>query len=177
MLYALCCSVFKQIRFMGLGVQVDVYAERMTDVQLGTFCLVGALATFVVGCLLTVFAPKICCAHSKLLCATAYYTTIAMLLLDPLYLSLLCSLFGGGDMNGISLLLPEWVARCIFGTLLVVNAKHGFYLVRQIGYKVCRVIAFVGQIYEKKHTCVILPTSTGQPFTLIIPMSEVWWKR
>ena len=44
-----------------------------------------------------------------------------MLLLDPVYLSLLCSLFGGGDMNGISLLLPEWAARGIFGVLLIVN--------------------------------------------------------
>lgn len=36
-LYALLTGVFKQIKFMGLGVQIDVYAERMTDTQLGLF--------------------------------------------------------------------------------------------------------------------------------------------
>lgn len=121
LLYAVCTGVFKQIRFMEIGVQVDVYAERMTDVQLGIFCLVGALATFCVAYLLIAFAKKICAAKSKLLRAVIYYITIAFLLLDPLYLSVLCGLFGGGDMNGFVLLLPEWVARVIFGVLLLIN--------------------------------------------------------
>lgn len=121
LLYAVCTGVFKQIKFMGIGVQVDVYAERMTYVQLGIFCLVGALATFCVAYLLIAFAKKICAAKSKLLRAVIYYITIAFLLLDPLYLSVLCGLFGGGDMNGIALLLPEWVARVIFGVLLIIN--------------------------------------------------------
>ena len=43
------------------------------------------------------------------------------LLLDPLYLSVLCGLFGGGDMNGIALLLPAWAARGGFGALLLAN--------------------------------------------------------
>ena len=114
-------GVFQQINFMGLGVQVDVYAERMTDIQLGIFCLVGALATFCVGYLLTALAKIICRAQSKLLRAVMYYITIALLLLDPLYLSILCGFFGGGDMNGIALLCPEWIARCLFGVLLLVN--------------------------------------------------------
>ena len=121
LLYALLTGVFKQINFMGLGVQVDVYAARMTDTQLGVFCLVGALATFCAGYLLTALAKNICRAKSSLLCAVLYYITIALLLLDPLYLSVLCGLFGGGDMNGIALLCPEWAARCLFGALLLVN--------------------------------------------------------
>ena len=104
LLYAVCSGVFKQINFMGLGVQIDVYAERMTDTQLGVFCLVGALATFCAAYLLIVFAKNICKAKSKLLRAVFYYITIALLLLDPLYLSILCSFFGGGDMNGITFL-------------------------------------------------------------------------
>ena len=52
----------------------------------------------------------------------AYYITIAMLLLDPLYLSVLCGFFGGGDMNGIALLIPEVAARMLYGVLLAVNA-------------------------------------------------------
>lgn len=51
-----------------------------------------------------------------------YHITIAMLLLDPLYLSVLCGFFGGGDMNGIKLLLPELYARMGFGVLLILNA-------------------------------------------------------
>ena len=121
LLVALFAGVFKQIKFMGLGVQIDVYAERMTNMQLGAFCFAGAFATFCVGYLLTALAKKICHAKSKLFRAIFYYITIALLLLDPLYLSLLCGFFGGGDMNGISLLLPEWMARVGFGVLLVVN--------------------------------------------------------
>ena len=121
LLYAVCTGVFKQINFMGLGVQIDVYAERMTDAQLGIFCLVGALATFCAAYLLAALARSICHAKSKLLRAMLYYITIAFLLLDPLYLSVLCGFFGGGDMNGIALLCPEWAARCLFGALLLVN--------------------------------------------------------
>ena len=121
LLYALLTSVFKQINFMGLGVQVDVCTERMSNTQLGIFCLVGALATFCVGYLLTALAKNICRAQSKLLRTMLYYITIAFLLLDPLYLSILCGFFGGGDMNGIALLCPELAARCLFGALLLVN--------------------------------------------------------
>ena len=59
LLYALLTGVFKQINFMGLGVQIDVYAERMTDTQLGIFCLVGELATYCAGYLLTALAKHI----------------------------------------------------------------------------------------------------------------------
>ena len=121
LLYALFTGVFRQIKFMGLGVQVDVFRERMADTQLGIFCLVGAVATFCIAYLLTALAKKIGTVESKLFRAVMYYVTIAFLLLDPLYLSLLCGLFGGGDMNGIALLLPEWAARTGFGVLLVAN--------------------------------------------------------
>jgi len=125
-LYALFCGVFKQIKFMGLGVQVDVYAERMTQTQMAFFCLAGAAATLLFGYLLSIFADKICLAKSKLLRSTVYYITIAFLFLDPLYLSVLCGLFGGGDMNGISLIIPEWTARILFGALLAINGTVFF---------------------------------------------------
>ena len=121
LLYALLAGVFKQIHFMGLGVQVDVYAERMTNAQLGVFCLVGALATFCAGYLLTALAKNVCRAQSKLLRAMVYYITIAFLLLDPLYLSVLCGLFGGGDMNGIKLLFPEIAVRIVSAVIGVIH--------------------------------------------------------
>ena len=129
LIYALCIGVFKQINFMGLGMQIDVYAEQMTSQQLGVFCILGSVATTIVAYALVVFADRIKNMTSKVFKACMYYITIAMLLLDPLYLSLLCGLFGGGDMNGISLLISEIVARIGYGILLVVNAIVFFKIV------------------------------------------------
>ena len=50
-----------------------------------------------------------------------YYVTIAMLIIDPIYLSILCGFFGGVDINGISFLVPEILARVIYGCILFVN--------------------------------------------------------
>ena len=36
-------------------------------------------------------------------------------------LIVLCGFFGGGDMNDIALLCPEWAARSFFGVLLLAN--------------------------------------------------------
>lgn len=101
--------------------QIDVYAERMTDTQLGIFCLMGVFATLCIGYLLTALVKNICRIKNKLLRAMIYYITIALLLLDPLYLSFFCSFFGGGDMNGIALICTEWAARCFFGVMFFVN--------------------------------------------------------
>lgn len=121
LLYALCIGVFKQIKFMGLGMQIDVYREQMTSQQLGIFCIAGSIATMLTAYILVALAGKIKNMSSNCFKACMYYITIAMLLLDPLYLSLLCGLFGGGDMNGISLLIPEIVARIGYAVLLIVN--------------------------------------------------------
>ena len=64
---------------------------------------------------------KIGDASSKLFKACMYYITIAMLLIDPVYLSVLCGFFGGGDMNGISLLFPEIAVRIVYGIILAIN--------------------------------------------------------
>lgn len=71
--------------------------------------------------LLTLLAPNICRIERKTVKAVFYYITMVMLLLDPLYLSVLCRFFGGGDMNGIRLLLPEIIARIVFGALFIVG--------------------------------------------------------
>ena len=122
LLCAVLLGTFKQIRFMGIGMQIDVYAERMTDGQMALFCIAGATATLFVGIVLAALAGKISRKKSKLFRAVMYYITIALLLLDPLYLSILCSFFGGGDMNGIRLLCSQWIARGVFAGLLIVNA-------------------------------------------------------
>lgn len=121
LLAALSLGVFKEVKFMGLGMQIDVFAERMTDTQMGLFCLAGAVATFLAGWFLVLLCRKICALESKLLKAVFWYVTIALLVLDPLYLSVLCGLFGGGDMNGIRLLIPEVAVRIIFAVIGVIH--------------------------------------------------------
>ncbi len=128
-LCAVILGVFKRVRFIGMGIQIDVFAEKMTSTELGIFCLVGSFATTVAAYVLVLLADRICSSRLKLTRASAYYVTIAMLLIDPLYLSALCGFFGGGDMNGISLLVPEIIARISYGMLLIVNAAMFFKLV------------------------------------------------
>lgn len=118
---AMIQGVFKEVKFMGLGIQIDVFRDRMTDTQLGLFCLAGAVATFLTGWILVLLCRKICAMESKVLKAVFWYVTIALLLLDPLYLSVLCGFFGGGDMNGIRLLMPEVVARILFAIIGVIH--------------------------------------------------------
>lgn len=74
-----------------------------------------------------------------------YYITIAFLLTDPIYLSILCGFFGGGDMNGISLLIPELIARLIFGMLGLI---HLFVIIKVVvpSYS----IAFKNNILQNK---------------------------
>ena len=119
--YACAIGVFEKIRFLGLGIQIVTDTQCMTNTQLGIFCALGAIATLIVAYALTLTAPAICKVESKVFKACMYYITMAMLLVDPLYLSVLCGLFGGGDMNGIALLVPEWAARAFFGALLAIN--------------------------------------------------------
>ena len=122
LLYSLSIGAFKQINLMGLGMQIDIYAEKMTQTQLGVFCLLGSATTLLTAYILIAFIDKIRGISSKAIKACLYYITIAMLLIDPLYLSILCGFFGGGDMNGIKLLVPEIAARIIYGLVLIVNA-------------------------------------------------------
>ena len=58
LLCAVLLGTFKEIRFMGIGMQIDIYAERMTDRQLALFCIAGAAATLFVGFVLAVFRER-----------------------------------------------------------------------------------------------------------------------
>lgn len=129
LLSAIYFGVFKKIRFMNLGIQIDVYSEKMTSTEMGLFCLLGSVSTVIVGYLLVITSDIIIRNSSKYVKAGMYYITIAMLLIDPLYLSLLYDFFGGGDMNGISLLVPEILARIVYGGILVFNIVIYFKIV------------------------------------------------
>ena len=122
LLVALWLGVFKQINLIGLGVQIDVFAEQMNDLQMGIFCLAGAIATLIAGYLLVVFVKGICRIKSDVIRACAWYTSLTMLMLDPIYLSIFHRWVGGGDMNGIALLLPSWTISAIAAAVGVINA-------------------------------------------------------
>ena len=121
-IYALMIGTFKSINIMGLGIQIDVFNEKMTDLQMGIFCIVGSLATLIAGYILVAMRDKIAKSDSKMFKACMYYITIIMLFLDPLYLSLLCGFVGGGDMNGITYLAPEFTVRISYGLIFILNA-------------------------------------------------------
>ena len=121
LLCALLMGTFKSVHFMGIGMQVVVDFDQMSAAQLGIFCLAGSASTLLVGYILCALTAKICTCSSKVVRAIFYYITIAFLVLDPLYLSILCGFFGSGDMNGIRLLCPEWMARAGFGAILLAN--------------------------------------------------------
>ena len=122
LLVALHYGVFKEINFMGLGMQIDVYAERLTDTQLGLFCLAGPVATLLFSWLLILITKRICNSESKLFKAIMWYISLSFLIIDPLYMSVLCGFFGGGDMNGIKLLFPEIAVRIVF---TIIGIIHG----------------------------------------------------
>ena len=129
LLYALYIGVFKQINFMGLGIQIDVYVEKMTSGEMMIFCLLGSASTLIVAYVLTAMTNILVRSTSKIFKACMYYITIALLILDPLYLSILCGFFGGGDMNGISLFIPEILARIVYECILSVNTVIFFKIV------------------------------------------------
>jgi hypothetical protein len=122
-------GVFRQVRFLGMGMQIDVFAESMTDIQLGLFCLSGPAATLLAGWLLVAMAKRICAQKSKIRKAVMWYLSLVFLLLDPLYLSVLCGFFGGGDMNGIQMLIPEGAARILFA---LIGIGHGVVIARYL---------------------------------------------
>lgn len=121
LLVALYYGVFKRINFMGLGIQIDAYVERLTDTQLGLFCLVGPVATLPFGWVLILLAKRICNSKSKLFKTVMWYVSLAILIIDPLYMSVLCGFFGGGDMNGIKLLFPEIAVRIVSAVIGVIH--------------------------------------------------------
>lgn len=58
LLYALYVGTFKQVNFIGLGIQIDIYREQLTDIQLGIFNLLGALSTIIIGYILLACTNK-----------------------------------------------------------------------------------------------------------------------
>lgn len=126
--YALWHGALKQIHMMPLGVQVDIYRDRLTDIQFAHFCMSGAIATIFAAWALTIhstvlvkwFGIKLG-NYSPFLLTCSLYTTIALLLCDPLYLSVLQLFMGDYDMQGIQMMLPRYVVSIGFAMLGIMH--------------------------------------------------------
>lgn len=119
---ALLYGVLEKVKFLGLGVQIVAEIENLSHFQTAIFCIIGSVSTLVVAYILVSLTNIIVKSKSKVFKAICYYATLALLLLDPLYLSVIYKFVGGGDMNGILLLgIPELVIQIIFGSIAVMN--------------------------------------------------------
>ncbi len=123
-------GAFEKVRIMVQGVQVVVKKELLTDLQMAIFCAVGSAGTLFTAYMLVFFSVRITKSKNKVMKAVCYYTTLVLLLLDPLYLTIIYQFVGGGDMNGILLLnIPEKAVQLFFG---MVTAANGFLIARKI---------------------------------------------
>ena len=119
---ALSYGVFEKVKILGLGVQVVANIELLTDFQKAIFCIAGSISTLIIAYILVAFTKRIVESKSKVFKAIIYYTTLAFLLLDPLYLTIIYKFVGGGDMNGILLFgISEILMQFIYGIITVIN--------------------------------------------------------
>ena len=121
LIYSLCINTFKQINLIGLGIQIDVVADKMSITQMSIFCLVGVLATTLTSMILILCINHIIKSKSKVFKASMYYITLALMFIDPIYLSIGYKFVGGGDMNGIQYLIPSNIASILFMILLLIQ--------------------------------------------------------
>ncbi len=122
LIIALVLGIFQGIRFIGIiGMQILIDSS-IPDFHIAVFSSAGAVSAIFTGYLLVLLRRFILHYKSKPLKAAAYYTTLGLLLIDPLYLSILYSFFGGGDMNGIILFgIPEAFVRLLFLAIGILN--------------------------------------------------------
>lgn len=122
LIIALWYGVFQEIRFLGPGVQVAINTEPLTENQLVIFSISGGISTLIAAWIFTGLTPFFTKMKKKFFRAAGYYTTIAMMFIDPIYLSFLYRFFGGGDMNGILLSgVPEMAVQIIFGVIGIIH--------------------------------------------------------
>ncbi len=123
LVFAMAFGVFKEIRFLGLGMQIAITDPGLlTNFQFSVFNIAGAISSLTTAYILVALTKRICKSSNAVFKAICYYSTVALLFTDPIYLSILCGFFGGGDMNGIIMFgISEWAVRLMFAAVLVFN--------------------------------------------------------
>lgn len=116
-------GVLQSVRPLGLGMQVVLTdPAALTPFQFALFNAAGAFCTLLTAYIMVFFAKRLAALSHKAIRAACYYITLLFLLNDPIYLSVLCGFFGGGDMNGIVQFgVSAWAARLFFGLTALVN--------------------------------------------------------
>lgn len=146
LLVALLLGIFEKMRFMGIGMQIVIDTSKITDIQLAVFNVAGSVATLLVAYFLVLMTRTILLSQNKFFGVVCYYLTLGFLVVDPLYLSVLCGFFGGGDMNGIILFgISEIAARSIYSAIGIIN----LYV----------FIKIIFPAYKKKFQCVKIATN------------------
>jgi hypothetical protein len=119
---ALLYGTFEKVRIVFPGVQVVSNIEGLSNFEIAMFSVSGSISTLIVGYLLIVLRNKIVRLNNKYVLAILFYTTLVLLMCDPIYVSLLSGIFGGGDVNGIILFGISAIAvKMIFGIIGLVN--------------------------------------------------------
>ncbi len=120
---AILTNNFDSIRLVGLaGVEIMI-KEVPTGISLGLFSGLSSIITVLFGYILLLIMPKIHSLSYKMLKVALYYITIILLVLDPIYMSVLHRYVGGGDMNGVTqgLGISTVPVSIVFGGLAVIN--------------------------------------------------------
>jgi hypothetical protein len=123
-LQALMWGVYKGIRILPLGIEVEIIQPlTIGGFKLAAFSGLSSVVTVSTGYLLLLFSSQMVKLKSQPLKNYVYYVTLVFLLLDPVYISLL-SFVVGGDINGIvmGLGINYFTVRSIYFVIAVINA-------------------------------------------------------
>lgn len=124
---AILTDNFDSIRLVGLaGIEI-MTKEVPTGLSLALFSGLSSVITVVCGYILVIMMPKVFSLSNKMMKVALYYITMILLVLDPVYMSILHRYVGGGDMNGITegLGISSLPISIVFSILAVIN----FYLI------------------------------------------------
>jgi len=120
---AILTDNFDSIRLVGFaGIEVMI-KEVPKDLSLALFSGLSSIITIACGYILVIMMPKTFMLTNRMVKIALYYITIILLVLDPVYMSILHQYVGGGDMNGITkgLSISSLPISIIFGIIAVIN--------------------------------------------------------
>lgn len=124
LIQAILSGNFDYVRFVGIfGIEIMI-KEVPTGLELAMFSGLSSIVTILLGYFLIITISKIFMLKSKMMKIIFYYTTIILLVLDPIYMSILHRFIGGGDMNGVikGLGVSSVFVSIIFGILFIINS-------------------------------------------------------
>ncbi len=123
LIQAVLTDNFDSIRLVGFaGIEIMI-KEVPTGLLLSLFSGLSNAITVFCGYILVIMIPKILVLSNKMMKVALYYITIILLVLDPVYMSILHQYVGGGDMNGVTkgLGISSLPISIVFGIVAALN--------------------------------------------------------